>query len=95
MSKNTVKTKTIDDLDWYDDIEWLPYARVFVSPLESETTIAPPLHKTDIDTVYRSIEANYRPTYEQSFTNVSLTGRRLYYPVICQEDYGNTEERSN
>ena len=64
MSKNTVKTKTIDDLDWYDDAERMPFARIFVSPLDPETTVAPPLHQTDIDTVYTSVAEAYRPLYE-------------------------------
>ena len=80
---DTVKTKTISDMRLYDDPGYLPTAYTFVADsIETPST----LKRACIDDIYKSFEYQYAPTYEQSYCNVSLAGRKLYYPTICQDN---------
>ena len=89
MSQNVVKTETVEELAGYaGPRREMPYGRVFAVAGDGSGG-GSRLRSASLDDVYRAAELAYAPTYEQTVTNISLTGRKLYYPAICQEDAGN------
>jgi hypothetical protein len=69
----------------------LPEYNGMTTPLSAQTmfigaSVFNGLRRTNLQKVYDAYESWYAPTYEQSYCNVSLAGRKLYYPTICQDN---------